>query len=152
MSSAWRECSAILVSYACGNAAHSGVLYAPGRDGHQPFPQYRPKHQSAATDESPVGAGFPCTRGNAWAILALQGLETATAYAMMRALNGEVAEWSKAHAWKVCIRKRIEGSNPSLTAINQKGLPQRGGPFWFRGVIADLVQASGSTNSPHGRV
>ena len=36
---------------------------------------------------------------------------------MMRALNGEVAEWSKAHAWKVCIRQRIEGSNPSLTAI-----------------------------------
>ena len=34
----------------------------------------------------------------------------------MRALNGEVAEWSKAHAWKVCIRQRIEGSNPSLTA------------------------------------
>ena len=32
---------------------------------------------------------------------------------MMRALNGEVAEWSKAHAWKVCIRQRIEGSNPS---------------------------------------
>ena len=30
---------------------------------------------------------------------------------------GEVAEWSKAHAWKVCIRQRIEGSNPSLSAI-----------------------------------
>ena len=30
--------------------------------------------------------------------------------------HGEVAEWSKAHAWKVCIRQRIEGSNPSLTA------------------------------------
>ena len=29
---------------------------------------------------------------------------------------GEVAEWSKAHAWKVCIRKRIEGSNPSFSA------------------------------------
>jgi hypothetical protein len=29
-----------------------------------------------------------------------------------------VAEWSKAHAWKVCIRqKRIEGSNPSCSAI-----------------------------------
>ena len=33
---------------------------------------------------------------------------------------GEVAEWSKAHAWKVCIRKRIEGSNPSLSANNVK--------------------------------
>ena len=40
---------------------------------------------------------------------------------MMRALNGEVAEWSKAHAWKVCIRKRIEGSNPSLSAKFRKG-------------------------------
>jgi hypothetical protein len=27
-----------------------------------------------------------------------------------------VAEWSKAHAWKVCIRQRIEGSNPFLSA------------------------------------
>ena len=32
----------------------------------------------------------------------------------------EVAEWSKAHAWKVCIRqKRIEGSNPFLSAKNR---------------------------------
>ena len=30
---------------------------------------------------------------------------------------GEVSEWLKEHAWKVCIRKRIEGSNPSLSAI-----------------------------------
>jgi hypothetical protein len=31
--------------------------------------------------------------------------------------SGEVSEWSKEHAWKVCIRqKRIEGSNPSLSA------------------------------------
>ena len=28
-----------------------------------------------------------------------------------------MAEWSKAHAWKVCIRQRIEGSNPSFSAI-----------------------------------
>ena len=34
--------------------------------------------------------------------------------------HGEVAEWSKAHAWKVCIRQRIEGSNPSLSAILQR--------------------------------
>src|SRR5690606_16944968 len=32
---------------------------------------------------------------------------------------GEVSEWLKEHAWKVCIRKRIEGSNPSLTATNK---------------------------------
>jgi hypothetical protein len=29
---------------------------------------------------------------------------------------GEVSEWLKEHAWKVCIRQRIEGSNPSLSA------------------------------------
>ena len=33
----------------------------------------------------------------------------------------EMAEWSKAHAWKVCIRQRIEGSNPSLSANNYLG-------------------------------
>jgi hypothetical protein len=34
----------------------------------------------------------------------------------MRGLNGEVAEWPKAHAWKVCNGQPFEGSNPSLTA------------------------------------
>ena len=30
---------------------------------------------------------------------------------------GEVSEWLKEHAWKVCIRQKcIEGSNPSLSA------------------------------------
>ena len=33
---------------------------------------------------------------------------------------GEVAEWLKAHAWKVCIRQRIEGSNPSLSAMKNR--------------------------------
>ncbi|WP_219927561.1 hypothetical protein, partial [Aeromonas sp. HMWF017] len=32
----------------------------------------------------------------------------------------EVSEWLKEHAWKVCIRQRIEGSNPSLTAKFKK--------------------------------
>ena len=31
-------------------------------------------------------------------------------------VTGEVSERPKEHAWKVCIRKRIEGSNPSLSA------------------------------------
>ena len=32
---------------------------------------------------------------------------------------GEMAEWSKAHAWKVCKRqKRFMGSNPILSAEN----------------------------------
>ena len=30
---------------------------------------------------------------------------------------------SKAHAWKVCIRQRIEGSNPSFSAIQTKDAP-----------------------------
>src|SRR6266853_275062 len=29
---------------------------------------------------------------------------------------GEVAERPKAHAWKACIRQRIVGSNPTLSA------------------------------------
>jgi hypothetical protein len=35
---------------------------------------------------------------------------------LMGSKFGEMAERSKAHAWKVCIRQRIEGSNPSLSA------------------------------------
>ena len=35
--------------------------------------------------------------------------------------SGEMAERLKAHAWKVCIRqKRIEGSNPSFSAIRRR--------------------------------
>jgi hypothetical protein len=31
--------------------------------------------------------------------------------------SGEMSEWFKEHAWKVCIRqKRIRGSNPRLSA------------------------------------
>ena len=41
-------------------------------------------------------------------------------------INGEVSEWLKEHAWKVCIRQRIEGSNPSLTAILKRELQQCG--------------------------
>ncbi len=33
-----------------------------------------------------------------------------------RSKCGEVSEWLKEHAWKVCIRQRIGGSNPPLTA------------------------------------
>ena len=33
---------------------------------------------------------------------------------------GEMSEWLKEHAWKVCVRKRTEGSNPSLSAINNE--------------------------------
>ena len=36
-----------------------------------------------------------------------------------------MAEWSKAHAWKVCKRQRFEGSNPSLTAIIKSNTIQK---------------------------
>ncbi len=42
---------------------------------------------------------------------------------------GEVSEWLKEHAWKVCIRQRIEGSNPSLTAIFKEELACQCGLF-----------------------
>ena len=33
---------------------------------------------------------------------------------------GEMSEWSKEHAWKVCIlQKGIKGSNPFLSATNK---------------------------------
>ena len=39
-----------------------------------------------------------------------------------RSKQGEMAEWFKAHAWKVCIlQKGIAGSNPALSAINLEG-------------------------------
>ncbi|CEK11096.1 protein of unknown function [Legionella hackeliae] len=39
-----------------------------------------------------------------------------TIYQYILRACGEMAERLKAHAWKVCIRQRIEGSNPSLSA------------------------------------
>jgi hypothetical protein len=43
-------------------------------------------------------------------------------------LYGELSEWLKEHAWKVCIgQKPIEGSNPSLSAkIHEKSRLQGG--------------------------
>ena len=39
----------------------------------------------------------------------------------IREQKGEVSEWLKEHAWKVCVGLYpTEGSNPSLTAINSK--------------------------------
>ena len=43
---------------------------------------------------------------------------------------GEVSEWLKEHAWKVCIRQRIGGSNPPLTAIFRKELVRKYGLFF----------------------
>jgi hypothetical protein len=44
---------------------------------------------------------------------------------------GEVSEWLKEHAWKVCIRQRIGGSNPPLTAILREELVRKYGLFSF---------------------
>ena len=38
---------------------------------------------------------------------------------------GEVSEWSKEHAWKVCVSQGTEGSNPSLTAITNPQTPTK---------------------------
>ena len=59
-------------------------------------------------------------------------------------MRGAVAEWSKAHAWKVCIgQPPIVGSNPTRSAINSSteriiisefaGLP-------VHGMLAPLVR------------
>ena len=43
-----------------------------------------------------------------------------------RIIPGEVSEWLKEHAWKVCIgQKLIAGSNPALSA-KQKPMPRMG--------------------------
>jgi hypothetical protein len=53
-------------------------------------------------------------------------------------ISGEVSEWSKEHAWKVCKSKGFEGSNPSLTAKFKSPfsgaffLPQGGGTLAVR--------------------
>ena len=54
--------------------------------------------------------------------------------------NGEVSEWLKEHAWKVCVGlKPTEGSNPSLSA---KDFPSD------RGGISFLIIYSQYTNMP----
>ncbi|HFM0563956.1 hypothetical protein, partial [Escherichia coli] len=40
------------------------------------------------------------------------------------------SEWLKEHAWKVCIRQRIGGSNPPLTAIFKEELVRKYGLFF----------------------
>ena len=47
---------------------------------------------------------------------------------------GEVSERSKEHAWKVCMVKAIEGSNPSLSAIALPPLATCAPP-WRRGTL-----------------
>ena len=43
-------------------------------------------------------------------------IEVETPEGLIACIFRKVAEWSKAHAWKACIRQRIEGSNPFLSA------------------------------------
>ena len=56
---------------------------------------------------------------------------------------GEVSEWPKEHAWKVCIRKRIEGSNPSLTATNFKTRERKLSGFFVLGYDKVLREGRG---------
>ena len=48
----------------------------------------------------------------------MEGRFSSTPRASLVVSPGEVSEWLKEHAWKVCIRQRIEGSNPSLSATH----------------------------------
>ncbi len=64
--------------------------------------------------------------------------------AIMQENSREVSEWLKEHAWKVCIPKGIEGSNPFLSAIlaiNDK--PLKKGLFY--GERKDMNPSKGST-------
>ncbi len=44
---------------------------------------------------------------------------------------GEVSEWLKEHAWKVCIRQRIGGSNPPHRHIRDESLYASTGSFLY---------------------
>ena len=61
-----------------------------------------------------------CGRGKAknYTTQKMRGVKSLKSPEYMHLINhGEVSEWSKEHAWKVCIlQKGIEGSNPSLSA------------------------------------
>ncbi len=49
---------------------------------------------------------------------------------LCRRFNGDVSEWLKEHAWKVCIRqKRIESSNLSVSARLHVIIPTNVGIF-----------------------
>ena len=61
---------------------------------------------------------------------------------MLERQYGEVSEWLKEHAWKVCIRQRIGGSNPPLTAIFEDELVRKYGLF-FR-----MLHARGGDEKP----
>jgi hypothetical protein len=46
-------------------------------------------------------------------------------------LNGDLSEWLKEHAWKVCIpQKGIEGSNPSVSAFAHRSFSVGGRRLW----------------------
>ena len=50
--------------------------------------------------------------------------------------HGEVSEWLKEHAWKVCKRLyRFEGSNPSFTAKILKTLIERLRSFFMLNIL-----------------
>ena len=72
---------------------------------------------------------------------------------LMSAARGWVAERSKAHAWKVCIRqKRIVGSNPTPSArfMSRTGpSPENGFRFFedFKG-ICEADRTSETEESP----
>ena len=70
-------------------------------------------------------------------------------------IQGEVAEWSKAHAWKACIpQKGIGGSNPPLSALfafNQTKTKPRSNMKWLV-LSLFFIQAWAFTPQVHASV
>ncbi len=66
-----------------------------------------------------------------FAVIDASGTYSKMAQEITLARYGEVSEWLKEHAWKVCIRQRIGGSNPPLTAIFKKELVRKYGLFAY---------------------
>jgi hypothetical protein len=60
-------------------------------------------------------------------------------------VSGEVSEWLKEHAWKVCKSKGFEGSNPSPTAIYKK--PRLGAFFLGGGEVGGVLTVGKSVGS-----
>lgn len=63
-------------------------------------------------------------------------------YALLETTSfGEVSEWSKEHAWKVCVPHGTEGSNPSLTAISFLGI--------VRCALLGVITGNGKSNAQY---
>ena len=56
-------------------------------------------------------------------------------------MQGEVAEWLKAHDSKSCMRQRIAGSNPALSAKLICRRSRLRAVFYLRIKLVDVIEA-----------